>query len=107
MLTHTHTHTFYKLSMPEKNVTLSMHKVSWNFRSKLNFVQCFRQIDTFTHLECTLKKNKKLKLYPEGYPVEWWMMHPLFCESHSLEPNFCYLCLNLSFGYLPGKAQPP
>jgi histidinol phosphatase-like enzyme len=51
-----------------------MHDKSWNSKSKLNFVQCFKQIYTCTHtqLECTLKKKKEkmFKLYPEGYPAE-------------------------------------
>jgi hypothetical protein len=42
----THTQKFYKLSMPEKNVNLSVHKMSWNSRSKLNFAQYFKRIHT-------------------------------------------------------------
>jgi hypothetical protein len=37
---------------------------------------------THTHLKCTLKKKEKIfKLYPEGYPVEWWVMYLFFWES--------------------------
>jgi hypothetical protein len=51
--------------MPGKDVTLSVHKMSWNSRSKLNFAQCFKQIDTHTKLECTLKKKSKLLNYTQ------------------------------------------
>jgi hypothetical protein len=47
------------------------------------------------------------KLYPEGYLVEWWMMHLFSCESSSLELNFCYSSLNLNCGYFLEKAQYP
>jgi hypothetical protein len=39
-----HTQKFYQLSMPVKNVTLIVHKMSWNSRTKLNFTQSFKQI---------------------------------------------------------------
>jgi hypothetical protein len=86
MLTHTciytHTQKFYKLSMPGKNINLSMHKIIWNSRSKLNFVQ---SLNKFTHshikLECTLKKGKNFKIIPRGLcggmvddaSVLWWI----------------------------------
>jgi hypothetical protein len=49
------------------------------------------------------QKKEKLKLYPEDYPVEWWMMQLFSCESPSLDLNFCYLSLNLTCSYFLGK----
>jgi hypothetical protein len=103
MLTHTYTQKLYKLSMPEKNVDLSAHKMSWNSRKKLNFAQHCKQIGTHT-IRVHAQKNL-FKPQPEGYPVEWWMMHLFFCESTSLELNFCYSSLDLSCGYFQGWAQ--
>jgi hypothetical protein len=66
-----------------------MYKMGWNSRSKLNFVHCFKPIHTHTQLECTLKKRKKkFKLYPEGYLVEWWMMHLFSWESSPFGTEF-------------------
>jgi hypothetical protein len=81
--------------------------MSWNSRSKLNFAQCFKQIHTHTHTRVYSQKKKLFKPYPEGYPVEWWMMHLFSCEYTSLELNFCYPSLNLGCGYFLGKAQHP
>jgi hypothetical protein len=51
--------------MPGKNVNLSMHKMNSNFRSKLNFAQCIKQIYTHTHTQTirvhSQKKKKKRK----------------------------------------------
>jgi hypothetical protein len=74
-----------------------MHKMSWNSRSKLNFAQCCKQIDT--HKIRVHSQKNLLKPQPEGYLVEWWMMHLFSCESSPLEVNFCYPSLNLSCGY--------
>jgi hypothetical protein len=38
--------------------------------------------------------KKLLKSYSKGYSVEWWMMSLFFCESPSLDLNFCYPSLN-------------
>jgi hypothetical protein len=81
--------------------------MSWNSRSKLNFAQCCTPIDTHKIRVHSQKKKKTFKLYPEGCLVKWWMMHLFFCESPSLEMNFCYPSLNLGCGYFLGKAQPP
>jgi hypothetical protein len=46
--------------MPEKNVNLSTHKMSWNSRIKLNFAQSCKQTD-ITKLEGTLALSEKEK----------------------------------------------
>jgi hypothetical protein len=60
---------------------------------------------THTHKIRVYSQKKSFKLYPEGYLVEWWIMHLFSFESASSELNFCYLSLNFGCGYFPGKAQ--
>jgi hypothetical protein len=90
--------------MPEKNATLSMHKISWNSRSKLNLAQCFKQVDT--HKIKVYSQKKILKLYPESYLVEWWMMHLVSCEFSSLKLNFYYPPLTLVVAISKEKFNP-
>jgi hypothetical protein len=54
--------------MPEKNVNLSMHKMSWNFRNKLKFSQCFKQMDTYMKNESALSKTNKPKKFLKNIP---------------------------------------
>jgi hypothetical protein len=83
--------------------------MSWNSRSKLNFVQYCKQIDTHTHththtkLDCTLRK-KILNLVQR---VSCRMVDDasFSCESPSLDLNFCYPSLNLGCIYFPRKSS--
>jgi hypothetical protein len=48
---------FYKLIMPEKNVNLSAHKMSWNSRSRLNFAHALNKFThTHTHIHTEVMK---------------------------------------------------
>jgi hypothetical protein len=45
------------------------------------------------HFQKKKEKKKTFKLYPEGYPVEWWMIHLFFCESPSLQHEDGHIAL--------------
>jgi hypothetical protein len=79
----------------------------WNSRSKLKIAQCFKQTDTYNISVHSQKKKKSFKLYPEGYLMEWLMMHLFSWESPSMDLNFLLSTSNFGCGCFPGKAQPP
>jgi hypothetical protein len=81
--------------------------MSWNSRSKLNFSQWRKQIDTHRHKIRVHSQKYLLKPYPEGNTVEWWMMHLFSCKSPSLEVIFVTHPLTLVVAISPGKVQPP
>jgi hypothetical protein len=94
--------------MPEKKVNLSAHKMSWNSRSKLNFAQCFKQIDTYTHtIGVHSQKQKPFKIIPRGLSSGMVDDASVFCESLSSEQKFCYPSFNLSCVYFLGSPSPP